>query len=143
MKKKDRMKLLKILKFSGCLGLIIGAGFFVKENWDTYQSKETSIIFSKEVVEAFDNPTIAYCFNPLAKGTVMAKYDVKEGDFINADTGNDTVSNVKFSQSWPEIYHESSYRLGRDFIFKIQFNQGEDADKTFIIKEKTSRAIKI
>ena len=137
------IKLMKIFKFSGWLGLLIGAGLFVKENWDAYQSKETSIINSKEVVDAFDNPTITYCFNPMAKGTVMAKYQVKEGDFINADIGNDTVTNVEFSRSWPEIYHESSYRLGQDFIFKIQFNQGEDADKTFIVKDNTTRLAKI
>ena len=126
-----------IFKVAGFLTLLVGAGLFVKENWDAYQSKQTSIIFSKEVVETFVNPTIAYCFNPMTKGSVMAKYHVKEGDFINADVGNDTVSNTNFSMPWPNIYHKSSFRLGKDFIFKIQFNQDE-ADRTFMVNERSS-----
>ena len=40
----QRTKIFKTFRVAGLVILLFGAGMFVKENWDAYQSKETSII---------------------------------------------------------------------------------------------------
>ena len=45
-------------------GLLLCAGLFVKKNWEAYQSRATSMIFSTEIIEHFENPTIVFCFAP-------------------------------------------------------------------------------
>ena len=119
----------KSIELFGGMILLFGAGLFVKENWDHYQSGSTSIIFTSENVELFENPTITICFEPMAKLSKLAKYNMTENAFINSDTRNHSVLNVKLTKPWPEIYYETSFRPGQDFILDMKFNRGGNGDR--------------
>ena len=132
---KEVTTICKILRYVTLLGLIIGSGLFMKNNWDAYETKSTSIIFSTEIVESVVNPTITICFKPLAKLTVLEKFNISLEYFGTEDV--EIPDN--FSLPWHEIYLTSSFRLGTDFKIEMVLNEDEnitiegfDNDEIFI-----------
>ena len=114
-------KLTTIFKIIECViyfTLVFGAVIFVKGNWDEYQAQATSIIFSSKAVESIPSATFVICFDPIAKLSVMSQYNATPEDFVTNDVLED-AEEKDFSKSWNEIFHESSFRLGRDFTLDI------------------------
>ena len=134
---KEVTTICKILRYVTLLGLIIGSGLFMKNNWDAYETKSTSIIFSTEIVDSVVNPTITICFKPLAKLTVLEKFNISLEYFGTEDV--EIPDN--FSLPWNEIYLTSSFRLGTDFKIEMVLNEDEnitieDVDSDEIIIEE-------
>ena len=108
-----KMRFAKTLMF---LSLLLSAGLFVKQIWAAYQSKATSIIFSTENVEYFENPTIMFCFKPVSKLSVLQSLNLSGSNFVFSENPNGSLT---FNESWLDIYHKASYRHGIDFDFEI------------------------
>ena len=108
----------KVIEYVIYLALVFGAVIFVKGNWDEYQAQATSIIFSSKPVEAIPSATFVICFDPIGKISVMTQYNATPEDFVTNDVLED-AEDKEFSKSWNEIFHESSFRLGRDFTMDI------------------------
>ena len=114
------------------LGLLLCAGLFVKKNWEAYQSRATSMIFSTEIIERFENPTIVFCFAPALKLSVLNWYNLTEADIFISLKSNKSLT---FDESWMDIYHKISFKYGIDFSFEIlvddatQAVPSNDADK--------------
>ena len=114
-----KIKFAKALMF---LSLLLSAGLFVKQIWAAYQSKATSIIFSTENVEYFDNPAIMFCFNPASKLSVLKSFNLSESDFVFSENPNGSLT---FNESWVDIYRKASYKYGADFTFEILTHENE------------------
>ena len=118
--KNKASTLKKSIKMLGFLIVLFGAALFVNENIIAYLSRDTSIIFSREIVDSFDNPTITFCFDPIVKLSKLKEYNITEGLFANANFNQDIKNKIiTFYSPWPEIYYNSSFRLGVDFYMTI------------------------
>ena len=131
--KNKAFALKKFIKILGFLSVLFGSALFVHANILAYLSKETSIIFSQEIVNSFDNPAITFCFDPIAKLSKLKQYNITEGLFANANINQDIKNKIiLFPIPWPEIYYDSSFRLGVDFYFTIMIRR---LGKTFRIND--------
>ena len=116
----------KLFKLVGFLALFLGAGLFVKKNIEAYQSKLASISYSTKHVDTFKSPTIVFCFNPLAKLSLLQKFNITEEMMIlSSDVDNDSP-NINLSKPWPDLYHDVSYKMGRDFSLTIFAKDGRE-----------------
>lgn len=84
------------------LSLLLSAALFVKKNWDAYQSKATSVIFSTENVDYFENPTIMFCFAPATKLSLLKQLNLTKFDFVISPNSNESLT---FAETWADIYH--------------------------------------
>ena len=115
----------KILEIFGFLGLLFGAGLFVKSNIDTYAMKSTSILFSIEKVDSYESPVMMFCFTPMAKPSKMIEFNISAKTFTTHRNMKHNTNNSLLT--WPEVYEISSYRIGRDFSIKMSLNEDEDS----------------
>ena len=98
----------KALEWLLFLIMIITAGLFVKNSFQNYQSNATGIkVLSKEV-EFYTSPTMMLCFEPFKKSSMLQQYDIMN---YYAVPEEDLKNNI----SWPVIYQEINYKIGRDF----------------------------
>ena len=90
----------KLVEWFVLLGLLVVTGFFVKEVWNEYVSKETSVKTHFEVHEHLDLPVIVVCFNPTIKRQTMNKYNLSKWQIYRSNL---------------TIYEEGIFKIGRDF----------------------------
>ena len=65
-------KYFKALEWLIMIGLLVASGFFVKDVWIKFQSRDTSIkVSTKELKNMNDKPTITICFDPSAKKSAL------------------------------------------------------------------------
>ena len=67
MKQEILHKLSKFMEWLTLVGLLIWAGFFVREVWQKYQSYDRSFKVFIEEKAFMDHPTTTLCFQPFAK----------------------------------------------------------------------------
>ena len=91
-------KLLKPFEWSLFVLMIIAAAIFVNNSFQNYQSNATGIQVLSKKVDFYVAPTMTVCFQPYKKS--MPKNFIK-------------------NMTWPEIFQEISYKIGRDFNLTI------------------------
>ena len=105
----------KILELAILLGLIIVTGFFVKDVWNKYESRATSIKARFVVEDLLDLPVIVICFNPPFKQYVLEKYRASNHDIMKSNL---------------TVYQEGIFKIERDFTITFSstsesFNQDD------------------
>ena len=91
----------KLLELLILLGLLFVTGFFVKDVWNKYLTKATSVKTHFEVQDFMELPVIVMCFYPPIKQVVLEKYNIEL-------YRNIFKSNLTF-------FEEGSFKLQRDF----------------------------
>ena len=112
------MKPEKVLKFTNAskcialLGLLIGAGFFVKDITLKYISKDSSYKTFTKQVEKLKPPTFTLCFNPYMKRSILEKYNLTY-------TQVQSLKMKDLSIPYPTFYKQANYKLGLDFKISL------------------------
>ena len=86
-------KLFKALEWLIMLGLLVASVFFVRDVWNKYQDKATSIkISTKELKNMNDKPTITICFDPNAKKSALDRFNITMEEFTSINFREPNVS---------------------------------------------------
>ena len=118
--------LFKALEWLIILVLLVASGFFVKDVWNKFQSKDTGIkVSTKELKNMNDRPTITICFDPNAKPSSLNQYGTTMMEFMSTSAKEPNVS-----VPYPELYHAVVYRIGIDFNITLKLH---DKNYTFLI----------
>ena len=107
---KDKIKVLKIIL---SIALLIGFGFFVKEVFIKWTSKDTNFKQSKKFIKSVKSPTTTLCFNPPLIKSVRNTYKLPRTviqNFVWREKSNDSIY---------LLFNASSYWLGQDFHLKF------------------------
>ena len=102
----------KVFEWMIIIGLLIGVFFFVQDVLNQYQSMKSGVKSHIEIQEKIVPPTIAICFNPLAKMSVLAKYNMSMNEFLGI---TNKASNI--------VYEEGIFQIGRDFNLSLQLSK--------------------
>ena len=105
------MKPEKVANASKCIslfGLLIGAGFFVKDITLKYISRDSSYKTFTKQVEKLKPPTFTLCFNPYVKKSILEKYNLTYAQV-------QSLRMKKLSIPYPNFYKQANYKLGLDF----------------------------
>ena len=105
-------KLLKALEWSLFIVMIIAAALFVNKSFQNYQSNATGVQVLSQIVDLYDAPTMTICFEPNKKSTILQQYDIQDYSWKPPDVS-------KYNTTWPLVYQELSFRIGRDFNLTI------------------------
>ena len=122
--------------------MIIAAALFVSQSFENYQSTATGIkVFSKKV-DSYRAPTVMICFQPNKKPTLLQGYDIQNYSFFPPEVS-------KNNTTWPLVYQEISFKIGRDFNLTIDLDHHalhNSRDQVYTINnmslsENTSKSI--
>ena len=78
----------KILEWFVLITLLIISMIYVKDVWQKYQSKDTSIKVDKKSLRFMKNPTITLCFDPIIKPSTLKKYNFIMGKYNSKPNTN-------------------------------------------------------
>ena len=108
-------KILKTLEWIIFLGMLVAAALFVNKSFENYQSTATGIkVFSKKV-DSYKAPTMIICFQPNKKPTLLQEYNIQDYSFFPPEIS-------KNETTWPLVYQEISFKIGRDFNLTIDLD---------------------
>ena len=109
----------KVFEWIIIFGLLIGVFYFVQDVFDQYQSKKKGVKSSVDEQENITPPTISICFNPPAKMSVLAKYNVSMTEFLGFD-----------KKASSDMYEEGIYKIGRDYNLTLNLSKKKH-DETY------------
>ena len=102
----------KVFEWIFIFGLLIGVFFFVQDVLIQYQSMKNGVKSSIEMQDGITPPTIAICFNPPAKKSALAKYNMSMAEFLGF--------NKKASIS---VYEEGIFQIGKDYNVTLRLSK--------------------
>ena len=95
----------KILNLMIFLSLLACSLYFMREIYQKYEAKETSMITSKKPRKEYQTTTI--CFSPHVKPSFLQKFNITNLSEL------DKKENIGFD--WNTVLNEAFYELGKDF----------------------------
>ena len=114
-------KILKVFEWFTFLLMIIVAALFVQNSFQNYNSNATGIKVLSKKVETYISPTITLCFKPYRKSSILQEYDLNHSVYPPKLL-------LKTSETWPDVFQNISYKIGKDFNLTIVF----DVDNTIV-----------
>ena len=111
----------KSIEYLVALTLLIICVLSVKGVWNKYQTNDTSIKVSTKSSKTLPMPTITICFMPIAKLSVLKKYNVSLKHFRY-----EYSDGIEEGLSWPDVYFEASYKIGIDFNISLGIKDYQD-----------------
>ena len=70
---------------------------------------DTSIKTASKTVEEMISPTITFCFNPMAKLSILHQNGLNLGQFVDCEMPKNE------NKSWLDVYDKAYYKIGVDF----------------------------
>ena len=119
-------KILRVFEWFIFLLIIIAAGLFVQNSFQNYNSNAIGIQILSKKVDNYISPTITLCFKPCRKSSIVQKYDPDHSVYPQKLL-------LKNSETWPDVFENISYNIGKDFNLSIVF----DLDNTLATGNKS------
>ena len=131
MKVSTIKKILKIVEWIIFLGMLVAAALFVNKSFQNYQSNATGVQVLSQKVDSYVPPTMTICFEPNKKSTILQQYNIKDYSAFSLPEFS------KNNTTWPLIYQEMSFKLGRDFNFTIKIDAHGRQEETYTINNSS------
>ena len=131
MKVSTITKILKIVEWIIFLGMLVAAALFVNKSFQNYQSNATGVQVLSQKVDSYVPPTMTICFEPYKKSTILQQYNIKDYSAFSLPEFS------KNNTTWPLIYQEMSFKLGRDFNFTIKIDAHGRQEETYTINNSS------
>ena len=130
-------KIFKTLEWIIFLGMLVAAALFANKSFENYQSTATGVKVLSKKVYWYTAPTMIICFQPNKKPTLLRDYNIQDYSVFPLEVS-------KNNRTWPFVYQEISFKIGRDFNLTIYLDNSRDQVYTMnnmSLSENTSKSI--
>ena len=82
---------------------------YFRDVWFKYKAMDTGIKIASKTVQELIAPTITFCFNPMAKLSILNQNGLNLGQFVDCKIPKSE------NKSWLDVYDQAFYKIGKDF----------------------------